>query len=302
MPAPQAAELIKEGSDAGFMIDVIEASKAQPVIVDFWAPWCGPCRQLTPLLEKSVTAAQGKVKLVKINIDENPAIAGQLGVRSIPAVFAFDRGRPVDGFMGMVPEGQIRMFIDRVSGGAAGEDDGAAGAEDIEAALNAGREALDEGDIGGAAQTYAAILQVEPENLGAIAGLARCYLAAGEPEQAKETLAMAPEDKSNDPELQSVNAALALAGEAKGLDPNALAGRLAKDPNDHAARFDLARAKAARGDLQEAVDHLLTIIEKDREWNEGAARKHLLTIFEAAGVTSDVTKQGRRRLSAILFS
>lgn len=303
MPAPQAAELIKEGSDAGFMADVIEASKAQPVIVDFWAPWCGPCRQLTPLLEKSVTAAQGKVKLVKINIDENPAIAGQLGVRSIPAVFAFDRGRPVDGFMGMVPEGQIRMFIDRLSGPAGtGGDDESGEAEDIEAALKAGRQALDGGDIGGAAQIYAAVLQAEPENVGAIAGLARCYLAAGEPEQAQETLAMAPEDKAGDPELQSVTAALALAGEAKGLDPRALMERVSRDPNDHAARFDLARAKAARGDLAEAVDHLLMIIEKDRDWNEGAARKQLLTIFEAAGAASEITRQGRRRLSAILFS
>jgi putative thioredoxin len=239
--------------------------------------------------------------LVKINIDENPQIAEQLGVRSIPAVFAFDRGRPVDGFMGVIPEGQIKMFIDRLAGGAAANDGGDE-AEDIEGALTAGKEALDEGDIGGAAQIFAAVLQAAPDNLKAIAGLARCYLAAGEPEQAKETLAMAPEDKAGDPELQSVQAALALAGDAQGLDVRALGDAVARDPANHAARFDLARAKAARGDLTDAVEHLLAIIEKDRDWNEGAARKQLLTIFDAAGPASDITRAGRRRLSAILFS
>jgi len=294
------ADPVKDGADQTFMADVIEASREQPVIVDFWAPWCGPCKTLAPALEKAVRAAKGKVKLVKINIDENPGVAGQLGVKSIPAVFAFDRGRPVDGFMGAVPESQIRMFVDKLSG-LAGPD---AGAEELEAALKEAATALAEGDVGGAAQIYAVVLQADPENIKAIVGLARCYLAAGEVEQAQGMLDMIPGDKAKDPDVQSARAALELASAAPagGADTAAFATALLANPNDHAARYDLAGALAARGDLEGAVNELLTIVEKDREWNEGAARAQVLKIFEAAGLTSDISKAGRRRLSTILFS
>ncbi len=298
--ADASPNVVKDGTDAGFMADVIEESRAQPVIVDFWAPWCGPCKTLAPALEKAVKAAKGKVKLVKINIDENPAVAGQLGVRSIPAVFAFDRGRPVDGFMGAVPESQLRMFVDKLANaGGAGE----AGDDDLQAALTEAATALKEGDVGGAAQIYAAVLQADPENVKAIAGLARCYLLAGEPAQAADTLALAPADKAKDPDIVSVRAAIELTATAKPVGGHAaLEGKLAANPDDHAARFELANALAAGGDLEGAVTHLLAIIEKDRTWNEDAARTQLLKVFEAAGLGSELSKSGRRRLSALLFS
>ncbi len=290
---------VKDGADQTFMVDVIEASRDHPVIVDFWAPWCGPCKTLAPALEKAVRGAKGKVRLVKINIDENPGVAGQLGVKSIPAVFAFDRGRPVDGFMGAVPESQIRMFVDKLAG-LAGPD---AGAEELEAALKEAGEALAQGDVGGAAQIYAVVLQADPENIKAVVGLARCYLAAGEIEQARDMLAMIPEEKAKDADVVSLRAALELASAApSGADTAAFDAALKANPNDHAARFDLAGALAARGNLEGAVNELLTIVEKDRDWNEGAARAQVLKIFEAAGLTSDIAKAGRRRLSTILFS
>jgi len=292
--APPNADLIKDGTDQGFMADVIEPSRAQPVIVDFWAPWCGPCKTLQPALEKAVRDARGKVKLVKINIDEHPGVAGQLGVRSIPAVFAFDRGRPVDGFMGAVPESQIRLFIDKLSGGG-GEGD------DLEALLAMAQESLSLGDLGGAAQAFAAILQAEPENVKALAGMARISLIGGQPEEARAVLELVPADKANDPEIAGVRAALELASEGVG-DPASFARALEANPRDHLARYDLARALAARGDLESAVDHLLAIIEAQRDWNDDAARKHLIKIFEAAGFGSEVAKQGRRRLSTLLFS
>ncbi|MDX2274304.1 MAG: co-chaperone YbbN [Hyphomonadaceae bacterium] len=294
--APPTSDLVKDGSDQAFMADVIETSRAIPVIVDFWAPWCGPCKQLGPPLEKAVRAAGGKVRLVKINIDENPGVAGQLGVRSIPAVFAFDQGRPVDGFMGALPESQIKLFVDRLAG--------ASDEADIEALLEAAQESVALGDIGGAAQSYAAALQMDPTHPKAIAGMARAYLSAGDPEQAQQILAMAPPEKANDPDIAGVRAALELASAATAPagEVERLAQTVSANPTDLQARFDLAGALAGRGDMGGAVDHLLAIIERDRAWNEEAARKQLVKIFEAAGHTSDITKNGRRRLSALLFS
>jgi putative thioredoxin len=286
-------DIIKDGTDASFMADVIEASKSQPVIVDFWATWCGPCRQLGPALEKAVAAARGAVKLVKIDVDKNPVYAGQLRVQSIPAVFAFDGGRPVDGFMGALPESQVKQFVDRLA------KQGGAGS-DIEELLEVARESQQLNDLGGAAQAYAQILQIEPENAKALGGLAKLYLQGGEPERAREILEMAPPD-AKDPDLDSVRTTLALA-EAAPSETAEFENRLAANPDDHEARFELAAALAGAGRMDEAADHLLNIIERDREWNDQAARKQLLKIFEAAGPMSDVAKQGRRRLSSILFS
>ncbi len=287
-----AADLIKVGSDASFVADVIEASKTQPVIVDFWATWCGPCKQLTPALEKAVLAAKGAVKLVKIDVDKNPGFAGQLRVQSIPTVYAFVDGRPVDAFMGAVPDSQLKAFIDKLVG--------PVGPSEVSQILDMAKESLDLGDVGGAAQAYAQALQMEPDNVKAIAGLARCYLNGGDIERAAEVVQMAPEG-AKDVDLDGVKAALALAAQGA-AETGGLEQRLARDPDDHEARFELAKALAGRGELAQAADHLLTIIARDRAWNDEAARKQLLTVFEAAGPTSDVAKQGRRRLSSILFS
>jgi len=294
MPAPNS-DVVKEGSDQGFMADVIETSRAQPVIVDFWAPWCGPCRTLGPPLEKAVRGAAGKVRLVKINIDEHPGVAGQLGVRSIPAVYAFDQGRPVDGFMGAIPESQIKLFVDRLAG--------ADMTAEIEPLLEQAAESVKLGDVGGAAQAYTAVLQLDPTNTKAIAGIARVALNAGNAEEAREILDMAPPEKANDPDIVSVRTALDFAANARATGDNGeLGAKVAANPNDLQARFDLAEALSARGDFEGASEQLLAIIERNREWNEGAARAQLLKIFEAAGNNSEVAKQGRRKLSAILFS
>ena len=293
-PTALPDDLIKEGSDAGFMKDVVEASKTQPVLVDFWATWCGPCRQLTPALEKAVRAAKGAVKLVKIDVDKNPAYAGQLRVQSIPTVYAFVNGQPVDGFQGAVPESQLKAFIDKLTGGASGESD-------IEQLLSLGEESLSLNDLGGAAQAFAQVLTLEPDNEKAIAGMARVYLADGDADQARQTIAMAPAD-SREPLVQSVRAQLSLASAAPAGASAELEARLAADPNDHEARFDLAQARAAAGDLAGAVDELLRIVAADRDWNDQAARKQLLTIFEAAGASSEVARDGRRRLSSLLFA
>lgn len=293
-PTRPLEDLIKDGSDAGFMADVVEASKTQPVIVDFWAEWCGPCRQLTPALEKAVRAAQGGVKLVKIDIDKNPAYAQQLRVQSIPTVYAFVDGKPVDGFQGAVPDSQLKAFIDKLTGGAGVNSD-------VEQLLSLGEESLALNDFGGAAQAFAHVLSIEPENETAVAGMARVYLAGGDADQARQTIAMAPEDSKN-PAVQSVRAQLALTSSAPAGASAELEARVKADPQDHQARFDLAQAQAAAGDLKGAADSLLTLIAADRDWNDQAARKQLLTVFEAAGPMSEVAKDGRRRLSSILFA
>ena len=286
----------KDTTDQDFMADVVEASQEQPVIVDFWAPWCGPCRTLGPIIEKAVEGRKGQVKLVKINIDENPAYAGQLGVRSIPAVYAFDKGRPVDGFMGALPESQINAFIDKlVSGTDAGQM--------IADALAQAEAASQAGDTGTAAQIYAAIIQEDPENVTAIAGLARCYLANGDAERAKATLDMVPEDKRNDHAVKGVLTALEMMEDAGSPDEfeEALSAVLA-NPEDHAQRFDLAEKYAAAGRYADAVDHLLIILSKNLNWEEGKAKEKLLQVFEAAGATDQATVDGRRRLASLMFA
>ena len=288
------ADLIKDATDASFAVDVMEASKTTPVIVDFWATWCGPCRQLGPSIEKAVLAAKGKVRLVKIDIDKNPTYAGQLRVQSIPAVFAFVDGRPVDGFMGALPDSQVKAFVDKVA------QLGKGGASPLDALLAMAKESLELGDPGGAAQAYAQVLQADPAHPKALGGLARLYQQAGDLERAQEILDLAPPG-AKDTDLDAVRAALALAAAAPS-ETSGLEQRLAADPDDHQARFDLAGALAASGHFAEAADQLLEILQRDRTWNEEVARKQLLIVFEAAGQMSEVAKQGRRKLSSILFN
>ncbi|MCB8819111.1 thioredoxin [Microvirga rosea] len=287
--------LIKDTTTANFRQDVLAESMQQPVLVDFWAPWCGPCKQLTPVLEKVVREAGGKVKLVKMNIDEHPQIAGQLGVQSIPAVFAFQRGQPVDGFMGALPESQIKTFIERLIGPL-----GPSATEEIMA--EADRLAA-EGDAAGAAELYAGILTQDPTHAPALAALAKLHVELGDIEGAKRLLDMAPADKANDPAIAGARAALELAEQAGSLgDAAELERRVQADPLDHQARFDLAIALNARGKREEAVDQLLEIVRRDRNWNEDGARKQLVQFFEAWGPMDPATLAGRRRLSSILFA
>jgi putative thioredoxin len=296
-PAPTAAPegLIKETTTQGFMKDVIEESKRQPVLIDFWAPWCGPCKQLTPILEKVVKAAKGKVKLVKMNIDDHPAIPGQMGIQSIPAVIAFVNGQPADGFMGALPEGQVLAFIERLTKGKVGGE-----AQDL---MKAAETALAEGDAQSAAQVYAQLIEEDPTNIGAIAGLSRCYLAVSELDKAKETLAKVPEAKRNDAAVAAARAALEVAEQANSVGPvGELENKVAANPLDHQARFDLAVALSAANRRQDAVDNLIEIVRRDRKWNDDGARKQLVQFFEAWGPADEATVAGRRRLSSILFS
>ncbi len=294
---PAAADgLIKDTTTQAFIKDVIEESKHQPVLVDFWATWCGPCKQLTPVLEKAVRAAKGKVKLVKMDIDKHPEIPGQMGIQSIPAVIAFANGQPADGFMGALPESQVVAFLERLTKDKIGGGEGPDLLKEAEAAFA-------NGDVAGAATLYGQLLTQDAGNIAALAGLARCYLKTGALEQAKQTLAMVPEAKRNDAGVAAARAALELAEQAKAVGPaDELEKKVAANPLDHQARFDLASALNAAGNRTEAANHLLDIIKRDRKWNEDAARKQLVQFFEAWGPTDEATLAGRRRLSSILFS
>src|SRR5262245_31829389 len=294
-PGGADGDIIKDTTTAGFAKDVLEASRQVPVVVDFWAPWCGPCKELNPLLEKVVKSYGGKVRLVKINVDEHPGIAGQLRVQSLPTVYAFRDGRPLDGFMGAQPESAIRAFVDRLLG-----DEGEA---DVATLLSSAEQALEAGDVQGAAEIFAAVLQEDKQNAAALAGLARCYLQTGDIARAEQTIALVPPDQKNVTAVERVRAALDLARKANQTDNrDALSARLATNPGDHQARFDLAVASAARGEKQAAVEHLLDLVRRDRNWNEQAARKQLVQLFEAWGPKDPATIEGRRRLSSLLSS
>jgi len=293
VPAPLE---VKDVTTAGFATDVIQDSRKQPVLVDFWAPWCGPCKQLQPALERVVAEARGAVKLVKMNIDEHPSIAGQLGIQSIPAVIAFHNGQPIDGFMGAVPESQIREFVQKLVGKGGGHPQ-------LAEALAAAKQAVEAGDAQTAAGIFDAVLQEEPQNVEAIAGLADLLFEAGDTAGAEEVLAQAPADKQDVPAIAAIKAKIKLASEAADLGDAAVFERkLVENPKDHQARFDLAMVQNAQGKRQEAADNLLAIVKADRTWNEDGARAQLLKLFEAWGPMDDATLAARRKLSSLLFS
>ena len=288
-------DLIKDSTEATFMADVIEASREVPVIVDFWAPWCGPCKTLGPMLEKAVTEANGKVRMVKVNVDENQQIAAQLRIQSIPTVYAFFEGQPVDGFQGAVPQSEIKAFVDRLTG--MGGDGG------LSEAVEAAEQMLSEGAAADAAQTFAAILQEEPEHAAAFGGLVRAYLAGGQEDQAEAILGQVPEKIANAPEVEAARAQLALVKQAASAGPVAeLRAAVDANPDDHQARFDLAQALHASGDVEGAVNELLELFRRDREWNDGAAKAQLFTIFEALKPQDPVALHGRRKLSSMIFA
>lgn len=291
--APATDGLVVDVTTQNFVKDVIEESKRQPVLVDFWAPWCGPCKTLGPVIEKVVRAANGKIKLAKMNIDEHPQVAQQLGIQSIPAVFAFSNGQPVDGFVGALPEAEVKAFIDRLAGPAG---------TDIAELIKVAEETLQGGDAAQAAEMFAQILAEQPENVQALGGLTRCHIAAGNLEPARQTLALIPKDKENDPAVTAARAALDLAEQAQNVgDVGPLEARVAANPLDHQARFDLAVALSAANKRAAALDHLLEIVRRDRKWNDDGARKQLVQFFEAWGPNDESTIEGRRKLSSILF-
>jgi putative thioredoxin len=293
--AKPAEGLVKDTTTQGFMKDVIEESRRQPVLVDFWAEWCGPCKQLGPVLEKAVNAAKGKVKLVKMDIDKHPAIPGQMGIQSIPAVIAFVNGQPADGFMGALPEGQFNDFIARITKDKLGGEQ-----QDL---LKLAGEALAAGNAVEAVELYAEVLKDEPSSVPALAGLARAYVSTGATEQAKQTLALIPEAKRNDPAAVAARSALEVAEQAKSDGPvGELEQKVAANPADHQARFDLAVALNAAGRRSDAAEHLIAIVKRDRKWNDDGARKQLVQFFEAWGPTDEATVEGRRKLSSVLFA
>jgi len=290
-----ADTLVKDTTTQTFVKDVVEESKRQPVLIDFWAPWCGPCKQLTPVLEKAVRAAKGKVKLVKMNIDEHPAIPGQMGIQSIPAVIAFVSGQPADGFMGALPESQVVAFLERLTKDTIGGE-----AKDL---LKAADAALADGDAASAANLYAELLAEDNGNVQALAGLARCYVETGALEQAQQTLALVPDSKRNESSVVAALAALQLAEQAKSLGPIAeLEQKVAANPLDHQARFDLALALNGKGQRLDALEQLIGIVRRDRKWNDDGARKQLIQFFDAWGPADEATIEGRKRLSSILFA
>jgi putative thioredoxin len=292
--APAADDLVLDVTTQNFVKEVLEESKRRPVLVDFWAPWCGPCKTLGPTIEKVVRAANGKVRLAKMNIDEFPQVAQQLGIQSIPAVFVFQNGQPVDGFVGALPESEVKAFIDRLTGGAGGT------AADL---LKSGEEALAAGDAAGAANFFSQVLAEDQNNVTALAGLSRAQLAIGEIDGAKSTLALIPKEKENDPAVSAARAALELADQAKNVgDIAPLEAKLAANPLDHQARFDLAIALNAKGKRKDAADQLLEIVRRDRKWNDDGARKQLVQFFEAWGCADEATVEARRKLSSLLFA
>jgi putative thioredoxin len=291
--------LISDSSEATFMQDVVEASQQVPIIVDFWAPWCGPCKTLGPQLEEAVRAAKGAVKMVKVNVDEAQMIAGQLQIQSIPTVYAFFKGQPVDGFQGALPPSEIKAFIDRVIKAAGGEAPGDGLAEAIEAA----EEMLAEGAVTDAAQTFAAILGEDEKNAPAYGGLVRAHIALGDLDQAEALLNGAPIEISKAPELEAAHAQLQLARQAADAGPVAeLTEKVEQNPDDHQARFDLAQALYAHGDAKAAVTHLLELFRRDRSWNDEAAKQQLFTIFDALKPNDPVVLNGRRKLSSMIFA
>ncbi len=288
------ASLIKDTTTATFRQDVIAESMTQPVLVDFWAPWCGPCKQLTPIIEKAVKAAGGKVKLVKMNIDEHPSIAGQLGIQSIPAVYAFDRGQPVDGFMGALPEGQVAAFIERLVG--------PAGAGNVDELLAEAEALAAEGNAAGAAELYGAVLAENPDHVPTLSRLAKLHVDGGDLDAARRILDMVPAKSASSPEVAGLRAEIELAEQSASLgDLASLDAAVSRDPSDLQARFDLALALNARQRRDEAADHLLAIVKRDREWTDDGARKQLVQLFEAWGPMDPATIAGRRKLSSLLF-
>jgi len=290
-----AADLIKDTTDQAFMQDVVETSRDVPVIVDFWAPWCGPCKTLGPQLEAAVTAARGKVRMVKINVDENPAIAGQLQVQSIPTVYAFSQGQPVDGFQGAVSQGDVQRFVEKIA--ALGGDGG------LGEALEAAEEMLAQGAVDDAAQTFAAIVGEEPENAAANGGLARAHIALGDLDTAEALLNNVAPSIANAPEIEVARAQIELARQAADAGPLAeLHAAVEANADDHQARFDYAQALHAAGNAEDAVEQLLELFRRDREWNDAAAKTQLFTIFDALTATDPIAQKGRRRLSSMIFA